>query len=127
MFLQTTMVLLDLLLRAIKHAKVSDAIKESKSIFNFLLLIFDLRTQYPKRFDSTTMIEIESSGCEVFLSLVLKLNDNTLKPLLLRLIDWATMSSSNEVKEDGIHPTTILKSIPMYRVFAAFLNRLQVC
>lgn len=122
---ETVLVLLDLLLRAIKHSKVPNAIKESKNIFNFLLLVFDLRRTHRKVFSDADLSEIETTASSVFIALVLKLNDATLKPLLMRLIDWATMNDPDDTADSGIQSVGITKSIPMYRVFATFLDRLQ--
>ncbi|KAG0145330.1 hypothetical protein CROQUDRAFT_45903 [Cronartium quercuum f. sp. fusiforme G11] len=122
---EVMLVLLDLLMRAIKHAKVPIAIKESKPIFNFLLLVFDLRRSHAKAFPGPSLANIETVASSVFLSLVLKLNDTTLKPLLLRLIDWAAMDGLEDTANSQIHSTVLQKSIPMYRVFATFLEQLQ--
>ncbi|EGF99404.1 uncharacterized protein MELLADRAFT_68623 [Melampsora larici-populina 98AG31] len=122
---ETVLVLLDLLLRAIKHTKVPSAIKESKNIFNFLLMVFDLRRTHRKLFSDADLSEIETTASSVFMTLVLKLNDATLKPLLMRLIDWAAMNDPDDNTDSGIQSAGITKSIPMYRVFATFLDRLQ--
>jgi hypothetical protein len=111
----------EILLRAIKHAKVPEVIKESKTIFDFLLQIFDLRRQNGGNISENDIIKIESLGSSTFLSLVLKINDETLKPLLFRLIDWATIDLTK-----GKNQPDVARSIAMYKVFGALLRHLQV-
>ncbi|KAH9450688.1 hypothetical protein Pst134EB_018214 [Puccinia striiformis f. sp. tritici] len=112
--------LLEILLRAIKHAKVPEVIKESKMLFNFLLQIFDLRRQNDQTISEEEIIKIESTASSAFLSLVLKINDETLKPLLFRLIDWATIDLPTNGNQPGVS-----RSIALYKVFGALLSHLQ--
>ncbi|KAA1069647.1 snoRNA-binding rRNA-processing protein utp10 [Puccinia graminis f. sp. tritici] len=112
--------LVEILLRAIKYAKVPEVIKESKAIFDFLLQIFDLRRQNGGNIPENDMMKIESLASSTFLSLVLKINDETLKPLLFRLIDWATITLTKEKNQPDV-----ARSIALYKVFGALLRHLQ--
>lgn len=112
--------LLEILFRAIKYAKVPEVISESKAIFNLLLRILDIRALSINDMADNDLIRIESTASSVFLSLVLKINDQTFKPLLFRLIDWATIDLPDPKNE-----TCSRRSIALFKVFDSLLGRLQ--
>jgi U3 small nucleolar RNA-associated protein 10 len=115
------MALMEILLRAIKYAKVPEVMEESKAIFDFLLQVFDLRRTNGETIPADDIIKIETIASSAFLSLVLKINDETLKPLLFRLIDWATIELSTDGNQPGV-----ARGIVLYTVFGTLLEHLQV-
>ncbi|PLW39732.1 hypothetical protein PCASD_09629 [Puccinia coronata f. sp. avenae] len=114
------MALMEILLRAIKYAKVPEVMEESKAIFDFLLQVFDLRRTNGETIPADDIIKIETIASSAFLSLVLKINDETLKPLLFRLIDWATIELSTDGNQPGV-----ARGIVLYTVFGTLLEHLQ--
>jgi len=114
------MALVEIILKAIKYAKVPEVIEESKALFDFLLQVFDLRGQNGQPIPEEEIAQIESIASSAFLSLVLKINDETLKPLLFRLIDWATIDLPSDQHQQGV-----ARSIVLYKVFDALLGHLQ--
>ncbi|OAV98525.1 hypothetical protein PTTG_01832 [Puccinia triticina 1-1 BBBD Race 1] len=112
--------LLEILIRAIKYAKVPEVIKESKATFDFLLQAFDVRRQNHQTISQEDIIKIESRASSAFLALVLKINDETLKPLLFRFIDWATIDLTTDENQPSVP-----RCIALYKVFGALLGHLQ--
>lgn len=119
--MQVAVALVEIILKAIKYAKVPEVIEESKALFDFLLQVFDLRGQDGQTIPEEEIAQIESIASSAFLSLVLKINDETLKPLLFRLIDWATIDLPSDQ-----HQQVVARSIVLYKVFDALLGHLQV-
>ncbi|MBW0465000.1 hypothetical protein O181_004715 [Austropuccinia psidii MF-1] len=110
--------LMGTLLCAIKRAQISEVTRQSKAVFHFLLRIFDLRKE--KALCRDGLARIESIASKVFLSMVMKLNDQTLKPLLFRLIDWATVELPSDENQGRID-----RSVTLYQVFHTLLSNLQ--
>ncbi|KAI8453473.1 hypothetical protein BY996DRAFT_4583098 [Phakopsora pachyrhizi] len=113
--------ILEILMRAIKHSKIPEVIKESKDIFNLLLQYFDARTKQFKNLSYNEVAKVETMASSVFLSMVLKLNEGALKPLLLRLIDWAIVDL-DAASRDKLETN---RGIVLYRVFSTLMEQLQ--
>lgn len=113
--------LLDLLQRAVKHSKPQEASTSAKSVFGFLLAAFDVRLRLESLHLSIEgALSIEKAAIDVFLALVFKLSEQTLKPLVLRLIDWAVISP-----EAG-QAAANSRRIVLYKLFARLLTQLKV-
>ncbi|KAI9492397.1 hypothetical protein BDB00DRAFT_883490 [Zychaea mexicana] len=83
---------------------VSDAVHTMSNdvmIFKFFLMAFDVRRQYGDKFNDLDIGELESAMINVFLDLVMKLNETLFKPLYLKIVDWATVELAEEKREES--------------------------
>lgn len=63
-------------------------------IFNLCLQALDLRRTRPKNL--TAIASVESLVVSALVSLILKLSENSFKPLFVSLLEWAQMNAVNE-------------------------------
>lgn len=112
--------LLDLLQRSVKYSRPAEASASSKAIFSFLLSAFDVRQKAKAtKMSPLDVLAIEKAALDVFMALIFKLSEQTLKPLLLRLIDWAVIAEPGQA-------SAAPRRIILFKVFSRLLNHLKV-
>ncbi|XP_024370435.1 uncharacterized protein At3g06530 isoform X2 [Physcomitrium patens] len=89
-------------------------------IFNVCLQALDFRTNRPSNFASIT--EVEKSVIDALSSLVLKLSENSFKPLFVNLLDWALASS---VESSGLSGNQPGRRIAFFGVVQQLLEKLR--
>lgn len=90
-----------------------------KQIFKFFLEAFDLRRLEKQRLGDEAIETLESDVIDVFLNLVMKLNETLFKPLFLKIVDWATMELGEN--DDGAKSRILF----LYRLVDALLEKLK--
>ncbi|KAI9607508.1 hypothetical protein H4Q26_006034 [Puccinia striiformis f. sp. tritici PST-130] len=117
--LESTAAVSEILLRAIKHAKVPELSKRANCYSTFYcrsLIFVDKMIKLSRKRNNQDRI-----NCLLSVSILgFKINDETLKPLLFRLIDWATIDLPTNGNQPGVS-----RSIALYKVFGALLSHLQ--
>jgi U3 small nucleolar RNA-associated protein 10 len=117
-------VILDLLRRLLAKTDRPTIAKEYKGVFRLLLKIFDFRRQASETTPESDISQLEDSSNRAFLQMVLKLNENSFRPLFLRFYDWAAVDLAEEgspFKQTGI----VLRSLTFYRFFNALQDQLK--
>ena len=95
-----------------------------KQIFKFFLLAFDIRRTYSGKFDNVEIDELESAMINVFLDLVMKLNETLFKPLYLKIVDWATVELAAE--DNGEENEDLEKRVLfLYKLLDSLFDRLK--
>lgn len=92
-----------------------------KRVFELCLGAFDLRRRPPNPLTSVTVVE--TSIISLFTGLVLKLSENTFKPLFVRILEWA----ESELPDDGVdgNKKNIFRNIVFYRVVNQLADKLR--
>ncbi|KAI7857260.1 hypothetical protein BDC45DRAFT_603350 [Circinella umbellata] len=98
-----------------------------KQIFKFFLLAFDIRRTYSDKFDNLEIDELESAMINVFLDLVMKLNETLFKPLYLKIVDWATVELAVEgnKEEEGQNEDLEKRVLFFYKLLDSLFDRLK--
>ncbi|SCV73190.1 BQ2448_7115 [Microbotryum intermedium] len=112
--------LLDVLNRALRYGKVPDIAEAYRSIFKLFLSIFDLRRLQPPSLRVEDLDRIEDSGLGAFVQFILKLNEQTFRPLFLRTYDWAAIDLA-EQGEAVLTPRRIV----LYKLMDRLLTQLR--
>lgn len=89
-------------------------------IFNVSLRALDLRGNRPSSF--TSIAEVEKSVIGSLSSLVLKLSENSFKPLFVSLLDWAQTSS---VDNGGLLGSHLSRRISFFALVHQLLEKLR--
>eukprot|EP01114_Cavostelium_apophysatum_P019937 TRINITY_DN6557_c0_g1_i2.p1 TRINITY_DN6557_c0_g1~~TRINITY_DN6557_c0_g1_i2.p1 ORF type:complete len:2043 (+),score=611.24 TRINITY_DN6557_c0_g1_i2:150-6278(+) len=106
-----------------KQIPVDKIETEHKRVFKFLLSAFEFRVKKSKL--SLSIIEkVENSIISAFGTLVMKLNEVRFKPIFLKMVEWAHVSSSSEVSEDT-DENTISRRIFFYKVSNTIADKLK--
>jgi len=85
-----------LLADCVSSMKKEDIKTYQSNLFDLFLEAFDFRVQHRQEDDDGIVDKTEGRVIEAFLCLVVKLSEASFRPMFLRLIDWATRSSSNK-------------------------------
>ncbi|KAL6058638.1 snoRNA-binding rRNA-processing protein utp10 [Balamuthia mandrillaris] len=107
---------LKLLSAVVKNMDRTTLQSQHKRLFKFLMQSFDYRRQHAENVEESEVESVEETGVEAFLHLVMKLNENTFKPLFLKTYDWAT--SLNE-------KASTARLILFYRLVNALTEKLK--
>jgi len=67
---------------------------QNKSIFQFLLGVFDYRNKFHDSRSLTGIEEVEQHAISAFISLIIKLNESLFTPILLSTVEWATSNNN---------------------------------
>ncbi|KDN52062.1 hypothetical protein K437DRAFT_244218 [Tilletiaria anomala UBC 951] len=109
--------ILDLLRRLLSHVNRTTTARIYKHVFRFILKVFDLRQVN----NSTTEVDKTEAACSrAFIQMILKLNENTFRPLFLRLYDWAAV----DLVEEGL-PLKDARVRSRCLTFYCFFTKLQ--
>ncbi|KAI9255682.1 hypothetical protein BDA99DRAFT_562196 [Phascolomyces articulosus] len=107
------------------HTMSNDVmVSHYKQIFKFFLLGFDIRRQYGDKFNELEIDELERAMINVFLNLVMKLNETLFKPLYLKVVDWATVELANEDEEEQ-NEDLEKRVLFFYKLLDALFDRLK--
>ncbi|SDA02509.1 BZ3501_MvSof-1269-A2-R1_Chr12-3g03653 [Microbotryum saponariae] len=112
--------LLDVLNRALRYGKVADIAGAYRSIFKLFLAIFDLRRLQASSLLIEDLDRIEDTGLGAFVQFILKLNEQTFRPLFLRTYDWAAIDLV-EQGEVALNPRRIV----LYKLMDRLLTQLR--
>ncbi len=88
--------LIVLLRRLLAKADKATMTRLHKSAFRFLLQIFDYRAASKASAASDAIDAVEDEAIRAFLSLTMRLNETTFRPLFLRFYDWAAVDLVEE-------------------------------
>lgn len=126
--------LLDFLQRSLKFTSRENINKVYKSVFRFILKVWDLRrltlSEKKAGLTSTDLNEIENSTLKAFLKMVLKLNETTFRPLFLRIFDWSVLDL---VEEKELEDSDLIlndleissRKLILYKVINSLMNGLN--
>lgn len=121
---------LEILGLAIDNYPKSIIVKQSATLGDLLLRLFDLRrTQLsPPREDSYSadeIEEVEDGVNESAIAMVYKLNDATFKPLFSRILEWTRLSDLNQDKETDTK-AVLHRQATWYKFLLKFFDTLKV-
>ncbi|KAI5481102.1 U3 small nucleolar RNA-associated protein 10 [Pseudohyphozyma bogoriensis] len=88
--------LLDLLNRALRQGKTADVAENYRPVFKLFLSVFDLRREHLDSISLDDVEDIEENALGAFVQFILKLNEQTFRPLFLRTYDWAVIDLAEE-------------------------------
>ncbi|KAM0786108.1 hypothetical protein ACM66B_006918 [Microbotryomycetes sp. NB124-2] len=110
---------LDILNRSLRQAKAADVLETYRSIFKLFLSVFDLRR---KQIELDDIDQVESNALGAFIQFILKLNEQTFRPLFLRTYDWAVidLAESEDAPED-----VTARRIVLYKLVDRMLAQLK--
>ncbi|KAK4048437.1 snoRNA-binding rRNA-processing protein utp10 [Microbotryomycetes sp. JL201] len=110
---------LDVLNRSLRQAKAPDVLETYRPIFKMFLSVFDLRRKQVALDDINL---VESNALGAFIQFILKLNEQTFRPLFLRTYDWAVIDLAEaEDAEDAI----TARRIVLYKLVDRMLAQLK--
>ncbi|KTW27407.1 hypothetical protein T552_02386 [Pneumocystis carinii B80] len=115
----TIIISLDLLEITIKNSKKEDIEKISLKLFNFFLEIFDMI--HDNQLDTKIIITIKEKALEVFIQVIMKLNDIAFRPLFLNFRQWAFKDFYKENIEIDPKPRLLI----FYKFLGIFLGRFK--
>ena len=136
-----TLGLLDLLNRALRHGKTADIADSYRPIFKLFLTIFDLRRVHEvslaldvsnspvsagtslTSLDPQDIAQIEENALGAFVQFILKLNEQTFRPLFLRTYDWAVIDLADE--KDAASGLAARRTV-LYKLVDKLLVQLKV-
>ncbi|KAG5519792.1 hypothetical protein PMAC_000065 [Pneumocystis sp. 'macacae'] len=110
---------LDLLNVTLKNSKKEEVEKISLQLFNFFLTIFDLKEE--NKSNTEIIISIKEKTIEIFLQMIMKLNDTTFRPLFLNFRQWAFYDLYYEKTKIDPKPRLLI----FYKFFGMFLERFK--
>ncbi|CAO1628552.1 unnamed protein product [Jaminaea pallidilutea] len=116
--------LLDFLRRILRSADRSTIVAQHKVVFRFILQVLDERRLAGHASVDTHTDAVENTAIKAFMSLVLKLNELALRPLYLRIYDWAALDLSEDGKSVS-EPGLVARRLVFYRVNNALHEQLQ--
>ncbi|MCJ1435688.1 snoRNA-binding rRNA-processing protein utp10 [Xylographa pallens] len=116
---------LQILQLAIERLSKSAIAKQSQSLLNLLLKVFDLRRvqcspRTAESYENEEMDEVEKIIDEVAIKMIYKLNDATFRPLFIRILEWATTPTSKKEKQGKVY-----RQISWYTFLNTFFDTLQ--
>ncbi|ORY85937.1 U3 small nucleolar RNA-associated protein 10 [Leucosporidium creatinivorum] len=114
--------LLDVLNRALRQGKTADIAENYRPIFKLFLTVFDLRREHAESLSLEDIGEIEENGLGAFVQFILKLNEQTFRPLFLRTYDWAVIDLADE--EDAVAALTA-RRVVLYKLVDRLLTQLR--
>lgn len=103
-----------------RYAKASDVLETYRPIFKLFLAAFDLRR---KQADVDDIDRIEDAALGAFVQFILKLNEQTFRPLFLRTYDWAVIDLA---EEQGAEEGITARRIVLYKLVDKLLGQLKV-
>ncbi|BFZ59345.1 snoRNA-binding rRNA-processing protein utp10 [Saitoella coloradoensis] len=89
---------------------------QAPTLMKFFLSTFDMRKN--ELFQGKVLQVLESRAIDVFIQMVMKLNDTTFRPLYLRLVDWVF----GELQEKNETQGALARQIFYYRFLATFMD-----
>lgn len=138
--------MLDVLNRALRQGKTTDIAENYRPVFKLFLSVFDLRRLHPATlnlevsppashfgFDFSTecrccvmkdINQIEENALGAFVQFILKLNEQTFRPLFLRTYDWAVIDLATDAEDS--HEALTARRIVLYKLIDRLLTQLKV-
>ncbi|KAK4052295.1 snoRNA-binding rRNA-processing protein utp10 [Microbotryomycetes sp. JL221] len=110
--------LLDILSRSLRQAKASDVLETYRSIFKLFLSVFDLR----RRRSTLDVDRVEHQALGAFVQFILKLNEQTFRPLFLRTYDWAVIDLA---EADDADEAITARRVVLYKLVDRMLGQLK--
>jgi U3 small nucleolar RNA-associated protein 10 len=106
-----------------RHSK-KEMLKHSNMIFQFIAQSFELRSlslasDADIRVTAEEAEELEVLAIDIALAVVLKINDVTLRPFVIQLVEWISWKSKE--------PRRVSKAITLFHFLKALLGQLKVC
>ena len=109
--------LLDVLQRVLRNAHAHDVTSSTRQVFKLFLAVLDLRSS-PSSSEHYDVATIEHHALGAFMQLVLKLNEQTFRPMFARVFDWAVVDCQG--------PVAVARQTVLYKLFARLVSQLQV-
>jgi len=121
---------LEILRLAIDHYPKSVIVKQSKTLGDLLLGVFDLRRiqlspPTENSYTADEVEEVEDGVNESAIAMVYKLNDATFRPLFSRMSEWTRLSDLNSDKETDAK-AILHRQATWYRFLLKFFDTLKV-
>jgi U3 small nucleolar RNA-associated protein 10 len=115
----------NLVKRVVERHPKKEVLKNSNSIFQFIGQAFELRacsdaSDANLRVTSEEVEELEVLAIDIALAVVLKINDVTLRPFFIQLVEWTSWKSKDA--QSG----RISKAITLFQYLKALLAQLKV-
>lgn len=109
-----------------KHPK-SVIAKNSSSLTGLFLRYFDLRRiqcspRTEESYEEDEIEAVEGAVNEVAIKMIYKLNDASFRPVFVKLLDWATATSSKKSSQAKLYRQTT-----WYSFLHSFFDTLKVC
>lgn len=121
---------LNIIGRCLKALDRKKVMAQYKSIFRFLIQIMDTRRKAADTNNSQFTLlskqdisKIEDVAVDVFLKLVMKLNESSFRPLFLRLCDWALLDLEDEGARQARNDIQC-RQVVLYKTINALLSQL---
>lgn len=115
--------LLDLLNRALRYGKTTDVADNYRSVYKLFLTVFDSRRTHTADFDHDDMVSIEDHALGAFVQFILKLNEQTFRPLFLRTYDWAVIDLAED--ESASSEGLVARRTVLYKIVDRLLGQLR--
>ena len=116
--------LLDLLNRGLRQGKAADIVDNFRPVFKLFLTVFDLRRLRPAGWDEDEVAVVEDNALGAFVQFILKLNEQTFRPMFLRTYDWAVIDLVEGDAADKEQALTA-RRIVLYKVVDRLLGQLK--
>ena len=115
----------NLVKRVVEHHSKKEVLKNSNTIFQFIGEAFELRacsaaSDVDLRVTAEEAEELELLAIDIALAVVLKINDVTLRPFFIQLVEWTSWKSKDA--QGG----RIAKAITLFQFLKALLAQLKV-
>ncbi|GAA6009387.1 snoRNA-binding rRNA-processing protein UTP10 [Rhodotorula paludigena] len=118
--------LLDLLNRALRYGKTTDVAENFRPVFKLFLTVFDLRRAHSPALSHVDVVSVEDHALSAFVQFILKLNEQTFRPLFLRTYDWAVidLAESNGAADADEAGLTARRTV-LYKIVDRLLGQLR--
>ncbi|KAM0756059.1 hypothetical protein T439DRAFT_308506 [Meredithblackwellia eburnea MCA 4105] len=117
-----TLGLLDLLNRALRFGKPEEVMEHYKPVFKLFLRVFDVRRTQDLALSVEDISSIEDNALGAFVQFILKLNEQTFRPLFLRTYDWAAIDLADD---DNASSGLVARRTVMYKLVDRLLSQLK--
>ncbi|BGP43235.1 snoRNA-binding rRNA-processing protein utp10 [Rhodotorula kratochvilovae] len=118
--------LLDLLNRALRYGKTADVGENYRAVFKLFLAVFDLRRVHAAELDHDDVVAIEDHALGAFVQFILKLNEQTFRPLFLRAYDWAVIDLTEAGDDSAIAAEGLVaRRTVLYKIVDRLLGQLK--
>jgi len=94
-----------------------------KQLFKFYLITFDIR-RLNGQFMFESIEEIEGHLITAFMSLIMKLNETTFKPIFIKILDWAN-SQNSEIEKEQFTLSKLSRFVFFFRLVDSLADKLK--
>lgn len=117
--------LLDLLNRALRYGKTTDVADNYRSVYKLFLTVFDSRRTHAAEFEHGDMVAVEDHALGAFVQFILKLNEQTFRPLFLRTYDWAVIDLAEGDDGSDSSEGLVARRTVLYKIVDRLLGQLR--